>query len=221
MVVGETKSKVFSTSWDEARQKDPAKNVVDHAQDAVAEVAIDMVHAPEDIAKYLTGTDQVFGQRRSWSHIGEGLTLKNNPVTRTMNSANHAVYGGIDLLTGGLPHHIFNRALGLEIEYFVPPPATLKEGMKRFVFAVTLIAGGVRMSAPNINGYKTIQRANSYQKVASKKLPVKRKVVEPRRSMRVDHALPVEVKSFSRGISEIDLGQFHGFSSGKQSIITF
>jgi len=132
-------------SWEAATKNDPHKTSVDKFYDEAIEVGLGIadtgsaiLHFPEDVVKYITGTDEYLGQRRSWRHFGESISWKSNPIIRTADTTVSMVCGAFDLLLGHIPHYIFNEKLGLNIPYFSPLPKTTRElapGISRWLYS--------------------------------------------------------------------------------------
>ncbi len=144
--------KVYCTTWGEARDLDVARNdgwfgkVTDGALEAakgVGDAAWSLLMFPEDVAKYVTGTDAYYGQRRAWSYFGDAAQFNwslNNPVFRVVNSVNSVVYGGLNLALGYTPNYVMQK-IGVDIPYFTPPPATVREQARDAAFLATMLFG--------------------------------------------------------------------------------
>lgn len=136
----------------EARRLDTARNggwfgkVTDGAIEIVrglGDAVTGLVAFPEDTARYVTGTDESYGQRRSWAYFGDSAQFNwsmRNPVFRVMDVANSVVYGGVNLVLCYTPHSL-SRELGLDIPYFSPPPATTRDAARDSVFLATILFG--------------------------------------------------------------------------------
>jgi len=89
---------------------------------------------PDKAFKYWFGVDQKLGQDRAWSFSNLGRewdwSLQGNPIYRVVDTAAHIFYGAINTLTAGIPHQVFNEKLGLNIEYFSPPPQDLRSASR-------------------------------------------------------------------------------------------
>lgn len=145
------------STWAEARRLDTARNGgwFGRLTDEVIEIAggvgdavTGLVAFPEDTARYVTGTDEFYGQRRSWSYFGDSAQFNwsmRNPVFRVMDVANSVVYGGVNLVLCYTPHSL-SRELGLNVPYFSPPPATTRDAARDSVFLATILLGPTAMA---------------------------------------------------------------------------
>ncbi len=102
---------------------------------------------PDAAVGYISGRDAHLGEHRSWegagSRFADSWLTQWNPITRTLDTANHAIYGTADILLLHLPNYVFNKQLGWNIPYFHPTPTTVR-GMTSDIGAALLIALGVR-----------------------------------------------------------------------------
>jgi hypothetical protein len=114
-------------------------SVVEFAR-GVGDTAESLFYFPEDTLKYITGTDSHYGQRNSWSNIGNTLTWSDNPAMRTVITVNSMVYGGFDLLLGHIPYTIVNDKLSINMPYFNPPPQTARELGSDLSMVATILA---------------------------------------------------------------------------------
>ncbi len=90
---------------------------------------------PHDVFNYVTGCDEKWGERNSW--FTGFLKYRNHrwdgPIYRIGDTAARFFYGAINTVSWGGTHYVFNQKIGLNIEYFSPPPKDAREQTRYFL----------------------------------------------------------------------------------------
>ncbi len=102
---------------------------------AVGDLVTNAYFLPHDIFNYVSGCDVNWGERNSW-FSGFFKYRKHHwdsPLFRIGDTLSHLFWGGINTVTAGGMHIVFNQKLGLQIEQFAPPPKDLREKTRYFL----------------------------------------------------------------------------------------
>ncbi len=101
----------------------------------IKDLAVGAYFISHDIFNLVTGCDRKWGERNSWfsgfwkydNHPWDGV------IFRVADTAARFFYGAINTVSWGGTHYLFNQKLGMDIEYFSPPPKNVREQTRYFL----------------------------------------------------------------------------------------